>query len=202
MPEIKNTFVQGKMNKDLDERLLPNGQYRDAMNVQVATSEGANVGTVQNVLGNELRGGVTGNCVGSIADEKNNKLYWFVRVNDSLNAIYEYTEGQNPIPVFIDHHNVLEFGDRIITGINIVDDFLFWTDGFNEPKKINITRSKLGTINDTTHTKLVVNNAMVQDANGNVDIQKEHITVIKKKPTSKLNVEIITSSAITKPSLF
>ena len=70
MPEIKNTFVQGKMNKDLDERLLPNGQYRDAMNVQVATSEGANVGTVQNVLGNELRGGITGNCVGSIADEK------------------------------------------------------------------------------------------------------------------------------------
>ena len=200
MPEIKNTFVQGKMNKDLDERLLPNGQYRDAMNIQVATSEGANVGTVQNVLGNELRGGITGDCVGSIADEKNNKLYWFVRSN--INAIYEYTEGQNPIPVFIDYHNVLEFGDRIITGINIVDDFLFWTDGFNEPKKINITRSKLGTINDTTHTKLVVNNAIVQDANGNVDIQKEHITVIKKKPTSKLNVEIITSSAITKPSLF
>ena len=34
MPEIQHTFTAGKMNKDLDERLLPNGQYRDAINVQ------------------------------------------------------------------------------------------------------------------------------------------------------------------------
>ena len=33
MPEIKNAFTQGRMNKDLDERLIPRGQYRDAMNV-------------------------------------------------------------------------------------------------------------------------------------------------------------------------
>ena len=26
MPEIKNNFLKGKMNKDLDERLLPNGE--------------------------------------------------------------------------------------------------------------------------------------------------------------------------------
>ena len=30
MPEIKHVFSQGKMNKDLDERLVPNGQYRHA----------------------------------------------------------------------------------------------------------------------------------------------------------------------------
>ena len=35
MPEIKHTFQGGGMNKDLDERLVPNGQYRDALNVQV-----------------------------------------------------------------------------------------------------------------------------------------------------------------------
>ena len=52
MPEIKNSFTQGKMNKDLDERLIPNGQYRDAMNVEVSTSEGSDVGTIQNIKGN------------------------------------------------------------------------------------------------------------------------------------------------------
>ena len=52
MAKITNNFVKGKMNKDLDERLIPNGEYRDAMNVQVSTSEGADVGTVQNILGN------------------------------------------------------------------------------------------------------------------------------------------------------
>ena len=28
------------MNKDLDERLVPNGEYRDAMNIQVRTTSG------------------------------------------------------------------------------------------------------------------------------------------------------------------
>ena len=79
MPEIKNTFLQGKMNKDLDERLVPNGQYRDALNIEVSTSEGSDVGTVKNILGNKriddvVKDGYT--CVGSIADEKNNKVYW------------------------------------------------------------------------------------------------------------------------------
>ena len=52
MPEIKHNFAGGRMEKDLDERLVPNGQYRDAMNIQVSTSEGSDVGTVQNILGN------------------------------------------------------------------------------------------------------------------------------------------------------
>ena len=54
MPEIKNNFTQGKMNKDLDERLVPNGQYRDAMNVQISTSDSSDVGAIENVLGNKL----------------------------------------------------------------------------------------------------------------------------------------------------
>ena len=41
---------------------------------------------------------------------------------------------------------VLKFSkNNIITGINILDDFLFWTDNVSEPKKINIKRSLLGT---------------------------------------------------------
>ena len=56
MPEIKHQFTGGKMNKDLDERIVPNGEYRDAMNIQVSTSEGSDVGTAQNILGNEAVG--------------------------------------------------------------------------------------------------------------------------------------------------
>ena len=54
MPELKHHFRFGKMNKDLDERLVPNGEYRDALNAQIASSEGNDVGTLQNVLGNKL----------------------------------------------------------------------------------------------------------------------------------------------------
>ena len=76
MPEIKHNFTGGKMNKDLDERLVPNGEYRDAMNVQVSTSEGSDIGTDQNILANlQVDQGIVGSnfrCIGSIAEEKTN----------------------------------------------------------------------------------------------------------------------------------
>jgi hypothetical protein len=54
MPEIKNTFIKSKMNKDLDARLIPNGEYREALNVSISKSEGADVGALENIRGNEL----------------------------------------------------------------------------------------------------------------------------------------------------
>ncbi len=203
MPEIKNTFTQGKMNKDFDERLVPNGQYRDAMNVQVTTSEDSDVGTVQNVLGNQRVdiGGVPSGftCIGSIADEKNNTLYWFIS-SANVDAIMQYNEETGYSPVFIDTLGVLKFPTRTITGINIIDDLLFWTDNFNEPRKINITRSKKGTtstINNPVHTKLVVSDVVT-----NEDVTEDHITVVRKKPTSSPNIKINVGPSTPKPSLF
>ena len=54
MAEIRNTFIKSKMNKDLDDRLLSNGEYRDAENVNISRSEGEDVGALENVLGNKL----------------------------------------------------------------------------------------------------------------------------------------------------
>jgi len=52
MLELSHTFTSGKMNKDLDERLVPNGEYRDAVNLELSTSDGSNVGALQNIAGN------------------------------------------------------------------------------------------------------------------------------------------------------
>ena len=52
MPELKHGFGAAKMNKDADERTVPNGEYRDALNVQIATSDESDVGTLQTLLGN------------------------------------------------------------------------------------------------------------------------------------------------------
>ena len=43
MAELKHNFMKGRMNKDLDERLVPQGEYRHAVNVEVATSESSNI---------------------------------------------------------------------------------------------------------------------------------------------------------------
>ena len=163
MPEIKNTFLQGKMNKDLDERLLPNGQYRDAVNIEVSTSESSDVGTVKNILGNHRIENIIDTdkftCVGSVANEKTNKLYWFISSYD-VDAIVEYDVVNDVTkPVLVDtkggtFNAVLKFTGNIVTGINIIDDLLFWTDNNGEPKKINIEDCKNGTVDINTHTQL------------------------------------------------
>ena len=206
MPEIKNTFLKGRMNKDLDERLIPSGEYRDALNIEISTSEDSNVGSVQTILGNLEMAGLpeTCVCVGSYADEKTNKIYWFVK-EDDFDAILEYDSNTETHEyVFVDTKKntdspVLRFPNRIITGINLIDDLLFWTDGFGEPKKINITRCKQGTTNRNTHTRLIIDSVDLGD------IEEENITVIKKKPTKAPTIKTILDSAqyeIDKPNLF
>jgi len=191
MAEIKNTFTQGKMNKDLDERLLPIGQYRDAMNIQITNSEDSEVGTVQNILGNKRIANKRkfrffsnlARCVGSISDEKNNKLYWIV-IDLGSSYILQYdTSSSNVTYVLVDQFNIL-FPTKsgydetfFVTGINIIDGMMFITDGYHEPKKINIQRCIDGTDqSNITHTQLIVNNQSLGD------LKEEHITVIKKAP--------------------
>ena len=187
MPEIKNVFRSGIMNKDDDERIIPNGQYRDAMNVEVATSEGSDVGTVQNILGNVRVEDVIGNefkCVGAIADEKNNVLYWFV-TSKNLDAIIEYHDDGTVTYILIDlKGDVLKFDkSNIITGINIIDNLLFWTDNINEPKKINIDTFKLNPIVDLTIFGNVLTHSNMYVNGGSVGpVTEDHITVIRKRP--------------------
>ena len=88
MPQIVNTFLKSKMNKDLDSRILPNGEYRDAQNLQISRSEGADVGEFENIPGNtELTYLYTGKntltnpdfyagkIIGQYTDETTNNLY-------------------------------------------------------------------------------------------------------------------------------
>ena len=89
------------MNKDLDERLVPNGEYRDALNIEISTSEGSNVGTAQNVKGNQLATLKDHNnnsftlsdnaiTVASYADESSKKIFNFIHKASDLvaNGVY------------------------------------------------------------------------------------------------------------------
>ena len=118
MPEIKNNFTQGKMNKDLDERLVPNGQYRDAMNIQISTSDSSDVGAIENILGNSplmTNGDLDAEsyCVGSVADEKNNALYWLIAGPTYL--------GLNDT---ISKDLILQYKDNVVTPV-VVDICIF-----------------------------------------------------------------------------
>ena len=110
MPEFNNTFISGSMNKDLDERLLPKNQYRDALNIDVNVSKGEDAGVAKNKMGNTrvvdiatLSGRVVidpitndelAKTIGCVEYEAINKIYWFVAC-DTFDGIYEYDEATN-----------------------------------------------------------------------------------------------------------
>lgn len=214
MAEFIHTFTAGKMNKDLDVRLVPNGQYRDALNLNLANSDASDVGTLQNVPGNlQLRGKVgTGNtwtgsyidamtnpvCIGSYRDDINERIYWFIASDPNpstgirISAIAEYDQTTNVIsPILVDTHDILNFTPNyLITGINIIDKFLFWTDDQTEPKKINIQKFKTGSVDFVTHTKVplyipasgVMPETYSTNLAGQPDFIEADVTVIKKSP--------------------
>jgi hypothetical protein len=107
MAESKRTFQSAKMDKDIDDRILPAGTYRDALNVSVDFSEDANVGALENLKGNELlanqnilglsaASNPNAEVIGSIAHPEENKIYYFV-TGDNTDGIFEY-DFSSPTP--------------------------------------------------------------------------------------------------------
>ena len=158
MPEIKRAFNLGKMNRDLDDRLVPAGQYREALNINIGQSEGADVGAVENLLGNEavaspsqFTGLADAKCIGSHKDNGTECIYFFVtdnKIYDETNpankrhGIYEYDQKSKQLTTLV-YTNQLNFHQNYpISGINFVDDLLFWTDNRNAPRKINVEKAR------------------------------------------------------------
>ena len=207
MPEIKKVFLSGKMNKDLDERLIPDGEYRDTLNIQVSSTESSDVGAVQNILGNKklsldnnyedvvsyLPFNGDYECLGSAEDNENNKIYFLIKgkATTDSNAIIEYNADTKKIyPILVDarEEKELRFGAEKITGIAIVENFLVFTDNTNEPKIIDISFS----IDSNDPTKYKNNSNFVNTINnfetttlvGSSAFEEKDITIIKKAPIS------------------
>ena len=194
MAELIHTFTSGKMNKDLDERLVPNGEYRDALNLELASSDSSQVGTFQNIKGNlELRNKMYNPkteaynqwldaqyitaldnpvCVGAMADENSDNIYWFI-ASDSVSVIAYYNINTKLTrPLLVDTEGILNFSeDYLITGINVIEGILIWTDNQTEPKKIFVDDWVGSTPDFVTHSQIYGRNFIEDD-----------ITVIKKYP--------------------
>lgn len=169
MADIKNTFLKGKMNKDLDDRLIPNGEYREAINLNITKSEASDVGalssvqpnvqleatTIYSALGNPA--GLT--TIGFYVNSETGFLYWFITNNNDssaagrtrsassgkINAIVELSSVDGAISDILVRGDFLNFSTGYpIKAINMIDDMLFWTDDYNQPRKINISKAKSG----------------------------------------------------------
>ena len=155
MPELKRGFSKSRMNKDLDERIIPQGEYRDALNVQVDTSDGSDAGSLQTLLGNTkvLRSTLVSGlfstkaiCIGSIADEKNNNIYYFIKDNGKFtDYILKYNSDNNQIsPLVVDKYLIKPkiYSNTDSTSTNITTYFTIFNPGSTE----NITNIRPGMV--------------------------------------------------------
>jgi hypothetical protein len=168
MAKIQNNFLSSKMNRDKDARLVPKGEYREGRNINVSKSEGANVGALENVLGNDTVIGSflislqntlgTNNVleiIGLFSHDDTSSLYLFLTTftDNSPDQLsnkfqgYNYViqvklSGENYTPIVLLKGEFLNFSKtHRVLGFNIIENLLFFNDNRNQPRKINIDKA-------------------------------------------------------------
>lgn len=183
------------MNKVLDERIVPNGEYIDALNIRMGSTENAEIGVIENTKGNEKLSNILyvdgtpistdARCIGAFADSLNEKVYWFIHdpsftvgATGKLDLIVSYDTNASILTYHIisvddggGTNTTLNFNNRyLITGVNKIDDLIFFTDDYNQPRFINVNRVYL-------------------PPSANIDqFSNESILVVKKPPVESPSI--------------
>ena len=210
MTLIKKTAIKGRMELDRDDRHVEDGAYRYAMNMSVTRSESSDVGVVQSVFGNISRShnfpfDASKITIGSVADSLNDRIYWFF-IGSETEGIYEFdlrTNRSSRLLEFSRNLGILNFDVRsTVTGVNVIDNLLFWTDNNNEPRKINIDRFINSDIRNGVRGSLQLNptvdinsNPISDNINSVIDITSADVNI-----DSVFNTEVI--SVAKRPPLF
>lgn len=201
MANFTRNFIAGRMNKVVDQRLLPEGEYIDAMNIRMGSTENSEVGVIENTKGNlpltslaYIDGtplSAAARCIGALQNSVNETIYWLVHdpnfpvgATGKLDLIVSFNVSSSILTyhvVSIDDgggvNTTLNFNPNyLVTGIDILNDLLFFTDDYNAPRNININRNYPNPIS-------------------NIDqVSAESLLVIKKPPVQSPGVEPIVTN--------
>jgi len=155
------------MNKVYDERVVPDGEYIDAMNIRMGSTENSEIGVIENTKGNlpltslaYIDGtplSASAKCIGAIENSVTETLYWFVHDPDfsvgatgKLDLIVSFNVNTNILTyhvISVDDgggvNTTLNFNSSyLITGVDILDNkLLFFTDDYNAPRYINVQKN-------------------------------------------------------------
>jgi hypothetical protein len=203
MGKLSRNFVAGRMNKTFDERVVPNGEYIDAMNIRMGSTEDSEIGVLENTKGNIALSRLayspfptfvtaiplspSAKCIGAVSDDANETIYWFVTDPQFINGVrLDMIVSLNVLTDILTYHVVsyvvLNFNaNYLITGANIIGDLLFFTNDYNPPRFINTKKTYNTPLNTTTD-----------------DITAEELLVIKKPPLKSPVVQpLVTNSQST-----
>ena len=151
---INNPF-NGRLNLDDATYRISNGDYIDALNITKDAQGRGQDKVVSNILGNTLIDynlpSGTSKVIGFYADKIRNRAYYFIWNSDGYNTIAYYDLDSEQIVKVLesktdsDGIDILNFDPSYkVLSVNIFyrddeGDILFFNDGYNPPKGINVT---------------------------------------------------------------
>ena len=176
MADIRANFIAGRMNKSVDERLVPQGEYVDAKNVRLGSTETTEIGAVENSKGNTqltflaYKGTPlsaptnptdpqTTFAIGSFEDGMEETVYWFIHDSNAgaasptgkIDMIVSFNTNTNTVTYHVisiwdgvasSGKTTLNFNPKnLVTGVNKIEDLLYFTDDLNPPRYINVKRN-------------------------------------------------------------
>ena len=153
MPIINNPF-NGKLNLDVAEYRISNGDYLDALNITKDAEGKGQDRVISNILGNSqinytLPAG-TNKVIGFYADKVRNRAYYFVWNSGGYNSILYYDLNTELVFKVLesktdsDGVDILSFNPSYkVLSVNLYyrddeGDILFFNDGLNPPRNINV----------------------------------------------------------------
>jgi len=202
MAKISRNFTAGRMNKVYDERVIPDGEYIDAMNIRMGSTEESEIGVIENTKGNLPLTSLTyidgtplspsARCIGAVENSFTETIYWFVHdpnftvgATGKLDLIVSFNVNTNILTYLVISINdggnsktTLNFNPNyLITGVDMLDNkLLFFTDDYNAPRFINVDKN-------------------YPDPILNIDqVSAESLLVIKKPPVESPNVQPIVNN--------
>lgn len=150
-------FAGGGLNQDVDENFLKPNEWEYALNIRNTDRQEFSDGVIANVRGNSLVSFTlpagTNKCIGNYANEQTGLFYSFIWNSGGFHTITEYNPNTGTITKVLqsktdtDNVDILKFQQyELINGVGIIDGaLLYWTDGYNQPRGIDITKAKTGT---------------------------------------------------------
>lgn len=152
----------GGLDQDTDIRFVENGKYIDAQNIRIGMSVDGRGRVLTNLLGvaditdvsvNDYNAGT---CIGMFSDEKENNIYLFyANYSSTYGRIIKYDVDTDSYSIICHSNSTLNFStSHPILSVNIIENLMFWTDGYNPPRKINVYTSD--NVNITAESQLSV----------------------------------------------
>jgi len=152
----------GKLRSDFDFALLQDQDWTNARNVQVEVSRLGEKGLLKPFEGNrEIEftwtnddssiEGLTGDydCIGGAEDFENRRYVYFLRSKDGQeDFVLLYEKDTEAIKIILRDSQFSDDGLNfqegfLITGVAFHKSMMFWTDNYNEPRRINVDRALL-----------------------------------------------------------